>query len=121
MWSLCLPYGLAARDFEPKPCVDGAEEANAAAEKAIRTALANWTRAANQQDWKTALNVWASDLIGWPADGADDTYQRGAEFAAHPTPSRTTYSLTVNENRRRWRPRLRTQHLDRDDKARRWT
>jgi hypothetical protein len=71
MWSLCLPYGLAARDFEPKPCVDGAEEANAAAEKAIRTALANWTRAANQQDWKTALNVWASDLIGWPADGAD--------------------------------------------------
>ena len=76
---------------------DPALNPNAEAEQAIRAALANWTRAANQKDWKTALQVWAPDLIGWGTGGPDDTYQREADFAAHPVPSRTTCTLTINE------------------------
>lgn len=70
---------------------------NAAAEEQIRAALKSWTEAANRQDWKTALQVWAPDLIGWAPQGADDTYPREAEFAAHPQPSRSSYALTINE------------------------
>jgi ketosteroid isomerase-like protein len=76
---------------------DPALNANAEAEQAIRAALANWTRAANQQDWRSALQVWAPDLVGWGTEGPDDTYQREADFAAHPVPTRTTYALTINE------------------------
>jgi ketosteroid isomerase-like protein len=47
--------------------------------------------------FKTALQVWAPDLIGWGTEGPDDTYQREADFAAHPVPTRTTYALTINE------------------------
>ena len=72
-------------------------QTNAQAEQAIRTALANWTRAANQEDWKTTLEVWAPDLVGWATEGPDDTYQREAEFAQHPVPTHTTYELTINE------------------------
>lgn len=71
---------------------------NTAAEKEIRAALAKWTQAANRGDYKSALDVWAPDLIGWAPDGADDTYQREAEFAKLPAqPPRTTYVLNINE------------------------
>ena len=71
---------------------------NASAEQAIRKALAGWTEAANRGDYKTAFEVWAPDLIGWAPDGADDTYQREAEFAKQPAqPPKTTYALTINE------------------------
>ena len=76
---------------------DAVPKANVEAEQAIRSALANWTRAANQQDWKGALQVWAPDLIGWATEGPDDTYQREADFAVHPVPTRTTYVLTIDE------------------------
>jgi ketosteroid isomerase-like protein len=71
---------------------------NAAAEKHIRAALAQWTEAANRGDFKSAFDVWAPDLIGWAPEGADDTYQREAEFAkAPPRAPKTTYALTINE------------------------
>jgi len=70
----------------------------AAAEQQIRAALAKWTEAANRGDYKTAFDVWATDLIGWAPAGADDTYQREAEFAKLPPhPPKTTYALTIDE------------------------
>jgi ketosteroid isomerase-like protein len=66
-------------------------------EKQIRAALARWVEAANRQDWKAALDVWAPDLIGWYPGEPDDTYQQEAEFAAHPKPRSETYQVTVNE------------------------
>lgn len=59
------------------------------AETQIRAALARWVEAANRQDWKTTMEVWAPDLIGWYPGQPDDTYQREVEIAAHPKPSRT--------------------------------
>jgi ketosteroid isomerase-like protein len=71
---------------------------NRAAEKDIRAALAQWTEAANKGDMKAALSVWAPDLIGWPADGPDDTYPLEARYANQPQgPLKTTYGLTINE------------------------
>jgi ketosteroid isomerase-like protein len=71
---------------------------NASAERAIRASLGQWTDAANRGDYQTALQVWAPDLVGWPAEGADDTYAREAEFAALPAqPQKTTYALQINE------------------------
>ncbi len=71
---------------------------NLAAEKEIRAALLRWTAAANQGDMKAALSVWAPDLIGWPADGPDDTYPLEAEYAKQrPGPAKTSYGLTINE------------------------
>ena len=71
---------------------------NASAEKAIRQSLANWVQAANRGDYKTALAVWAPDLIGWAAEGRDDSYQLEADYAkAPPQPPRTTFALTINE------------------------
>ena len=55
------------------------EEARAEAD--IRQALAGWVEAANRGDWKTALKVWAPDLIGWYPGMPDDTYAREAENA----------------------------------------
>ena len=71
---------------------------NAAAEQQIRAALTQWTQAANRGDYKAALEVWAPDLIGWPPQGPDDTYQREAQSAKLPVhPPQTTYALTINE------------------------
>jgi ketosteroid isomerase-like protein len=71
---------------------------NASAEKAIRQSLANWVEATNRGDNKTALEVWAPDLIGWAPAGRDDSYQLEADYAkAPPQPPRTTYALTINE------------------------
>jgi len=71
---------------------------NKLAERQIRSALADWVSAANRGDYKTALKVWAPDLIGWASDGADDTYQREAESAERPIQApKTTYELTINE------------------------
>lgn len=78
----------------------GAEPAadNAAAEKQIRASLAHWVEAANRGDYKSAFEVWAPDLIGWPAEGADDSYAREAAGAKQSAqPPATTYSLQVNE------------------------
>jgi ketosteroid isomerase-like protein len=71
---------------------------NAAAEKQIRAALADWVEAANRGDYKAALDVWAPDLIGWSPDGPDDSYAREAAGARGPSgPVNTTYALTINE------------------------
>jgi len=71
---------------------------NAAAEKAIRSALARWTEAANRGNYKAALEVWAPDLIGWAPQGPDDTYAREAQSASLPVkPPQTSYALTINE------------------------
>jgi ketosteroid isomerase-like protein len=71
---------------------------NASAEEAIRQSLANWVEAANRGDYKTALEVWAPDLIGWAPAGTDDTYQLESEYAeAPPQPPKTRYALTINE------------------------
>lgn len=71
---------------------------NAAAEQKIRAALANWVEAANHGDSKGMLAVWAPDLIGWPPEGPDDTYEREAAYANAPAqPVTTTYALEVNE------------------------
>jgi ketosteroid isomerase-like protein len=71
---------------------------NLAAEKEIRAALARWTEAANKGDVKATLSVWAPDLIGWSADGPDDTYSLEAEYAKQPPgPVKASYGLTINE------------------------
>jgi ketosteroid isomerase-like protein len=72
--------------------------ANVEAEKHIRAALAAWTQAANRGDYKAASSVWAPDLVGWPPQGPDDTWQLEAEYAKLPVkPPATTYALTINE------------------------
>ena len=68
-----------------------------AAEAQIRKALARWVEAANRQDWKAALAVWAPDLIGWYPGQPDITYRREVENAAHPAARTTIYQVTVNE------------------------
>jgi ketosteroid isomerase-like protein len=75
-----------------------AASANAEAEKQIRAALAHWTAAANRGDYASAFSVWAPDLIGWAPAGADDSYEREAQYAKLPqSPPKTTYALTINE------------------------
>lgn len=76
----------------------GAAE-KAAAEKQIRAALASWVEAANRGDYQTASGVWAPDLIGWPPQGPDDSYERERRGATKISPDqvRTTYALTINE------------------------
>lgn len=69
---------------------------NVAAEKQIREALAHWVEAANHGDYKTALAVWAPDLIGWPPVGPDDTYEREAKFASM-KPQPMTFVLKIEE------------------------
>lgn len=71
---------------------------NAAAERAIRAALAHWVDAANKGDYATALSVWAPDLIGWAPAGPDDTYAREAEGAnGPPAPPAVTFALKIDE------------------------
>ena len=90
---LCIALLSAA----PKAFGD-ANASDTLAERQIRSALADWVSAANRGDYKTALEVWAPDLVGWASDGADDTYQREAESAARPMQApKTTYQLTINE------------------------
>ena len=69
------------------------------AERQIRASLVRWTEAANRGDWKTALEVWAPDLVGWAPAGADDTYARESDGAAKskPGPPATTYELKIEE------------------------
>jgi ketosteroid isomerase-like protein len=67
------------------------------AEADIRQALAGWVEAANRGDWKTALKVWAPDLIGWYPGSPDDTYAREAENAARAGEPRTKYELEIKE------------------------
>lgn len=72
---------------------------SAAAVRSIRSALADWVRAANREDWKAAARVWASDLIGWYPGQPDDTYAKEMENAAHPRSGRprTRYEVNVVE------------------------
>ncbi len=94
-----LPQFLCVALLSATPKAFGdANESNTLAERQIRSALAGWLSAANRGDYKTALKVWAPDLIGWASDGADDTYQREAESAERPMQApKTTYELTINE------------------------
>jgi ketosteroid isomerase-like protein len=76
----------------------GAADDTAMVTKQIRTALTQWSQAANRQDWKTALQLWAPDLVGWVRADNIDTYAQQAEFVAHPPPSHTGYTLLkINE------------------------
>jgi ketosteroid isomerase-like protein len=91
-----LLFGLALLTFSASGIADAT--GNSAAEKQIRAALAHWVEAANRGDYKSALDVWAPDLIGWAPEGPDDNYQREAESAKLPLkPPKTTYQLTIDE------------------------
>jgi len=71
---------------------------NSSAEAQIRASLARWVEAANRGDYKTALDVWAPDLIGWAPDGSDDSYAKEQKYASLPIkPPQTTYALQINE------------------------
>ena len=75
-----------------------AERSAAADEAEIRAALARWVEAANSQDWKTALEVWAPDVVGWYPGQPDDSFAREQANAARPKrdhPSR--FELTIDE------------------------
>ena len=68
------------------------------AEKEIRAALSRWVDAANRQDWKAALDVWAPDLIGWYPGLSDITYEREVATSKRPPTDRVTnYQVTVDE------------------------
>src|SRR5260370_40582406 len=70
------------------------------AETKIRAAIERWRQAANRQDWKTALDIWAPDLIGWYSGEADATYKREADYAAAPVKAAapvTKFEVTINE------------------------
>jgi ketosteroid isomerase-like protein len=70
----------------------------AAADQQIRAALYQWMQAANKQDWTTALQLWAPDLVGWFAADNVDTYAQESDLIAHPPATRTAYTLLkVNE------------------------
>lgn len=91
--STCCALILLAAAAHADPAAD-----DAAADKAIRAALAHWVEAANRGDYKAAVDVWAPDLVGWPPDGPDDSYEREAAGARlPPRPVTTTYALTINE------------------------
>ena len=68
-------------------------------EAQIRQALADFVKASNSGDRKTANTIWATDLIGWYPGRPDDTYERQMQIAARqPTVKpTTTLSLTINE------------------------
>ena len=71
---------------------------NAAVTKQIRESLTQWTQAANRGDWKTALQLWAPDLVGWVGSDTVVVYAQEAKMAAHPTLSDTVYTLVkINE------------------------
>jgi ketosteroid isomerase-like protein len=90
-------FGLTFLVVAPLARADAAAD-NAAAEKQIRAALANWVDAANHGDYKSASEVWAPDLIGWAPQGPDDTYEREMGYAKLPAGlAKTTYALTINE------------------------
>jgi ketosteroid isomerase-like protein len=90
--------GLALMIVANVALAEGAAD-NAAAEKQIRAALANWVEATNRGDYETASKVWAPDLIGWPPQGPDDSDERERRGAIKISPEqvRTTYALTINE------------------------
>lgn len=76
----------------------GASADDAAADKAIRSALAGWVEAANRGDYKATMSVWAPDLIGWAPEGPDDSYERELRYTSMPPqPVSTTYALTIDE------------------------
>ena len=93
-----LWFGLAVMALAGVAVADSAAD-NAAAEKQIRAALANWVDAANRGDYEAASGVWAPDLIGWPPQGPDDSYERERRGATKMSPEqvKTTYALTINE------------------------
>ena len=67
-------------------------------EAEIRAALARWVAAANRQDWKTALEVWSPDLVGWYPGQPDDTYTREQSGASKPKREHPIkFEVTVNE------------------------
>ncbi|HEY6221611.1 MAG TPA: nuclear transport factor 2 family protein [Candidatus Eisenbacteria bacterium] len=67
-------------------------------ETEIRAALARWVEAANRQDWKAALEVWAPDLIGWYPGQPDDTYAREQANSTRPKREHSTrFELTIDE------------------------
>jgi ketosteroid isomerase-like protein len=49
--------------------------------------------AANRQDWRAAVQVWAPDLVGWYPGQPDDTYakemKRAATFRPRTAPTRS--------------------------------
>jgi ketosteroid isomerase-like protein len=69
---------------------------SAAAVRSIRQALAGWVDAANREDWKTAAQVWAPDLVGWYPGQPDDTYTKEMKSAAHPRAGRAHTRFEVN-------------------------
>jgi len=80
------------------PAALGQTKEDAEAESRIRQALDHWVEAANRQDWKAALDVWAPDLIGWYPGQPEITYQQEVANASRPPSSRTTtYQVNVNE------------------------
>lgn len=68
-------------------------------EAQIRAALQKWVASFNSGDLKTAAEVWAPDLEGWPPEGGNDTYDREQRYAAmaNGKPPGATYALTINE------------------------
>jgi ketosteroid isomerase-like protein len=97
-----LKWALAALLFLRVPAVSAhaqQRQDSASAVRSIRTALANWVEAANREDWRTASQVWAPDLVGWYPGQPDDTYAREMERAAHPPQGRphTRYEVNVAE------------------------
>jgi steroid delta-isomerase len=81
---------LARASTDPSP--------RATDEAEIRAALARWVDAANRQDWKAALDVWAPDLIGWYPGQPDDTYAREQANSTRPKREHSTrFELTINE------------------------
>jgi ketosteroid isomerase-like protein len=80
------------------PAALGQTNEDAQAESQIRRALDHWVEAANRQDWKAALDVWAPDLIGWYPGQPEITYPQEVANASRPPSSRTTtYQVKVNE------------------------
>ncbi|MDR3387976.1 MAG: nuclear transport factor 2 family protein [Rudaea sp.] len=70
----------------------GTAEDNVTATKEIRAALMRWMQAADKDDWKTALDVWAPDLVGWVGSDGVVTYAQQADLVAHP-PAHTIHTL----------------------------
>lgn len=67
-------------------------------EAEIRAALARWVEAANRQDWRAALAVWAPDMVGWYPGQPDDSYAREETNATRPKREHgSQFELTINE------------------------
>jgi steroid delta-isomerase len=89
---LCLAAGIAPGQPSPQPVPPRSDEAE------IRAALARWVGAANRQDWKAALDVWAPDVIGWYPGQPDDTFAREQANATRPKREHAgQFELTINE------------------------